>query len=200
MAFGASDHHSDIDPKTFAALGVDEALCQSLTNCGFRRPTAIQARTIPTIMEGGTSLIASETGNGKTLAFLIPLLQQALAFKMALKREEAPLPPPNAPFGVVLVPGKELAVQIFNVAQDLAAPLGLKVRLETGGGTKRKVMIGPRQEVDLLIGSFGGIEQLFKEGFYNSSRLCHVVFDEADTLLDDTFNTRTVGLEYQVGH
>ncbi len=152
-------------------------------------------------MSGKSLLVAAETGNGKTLAFLAPLLHQAVALKAELKGERLL----NAPFALVVTPGRELAKQIFHVAQDLGAPLGVQVGMELGGRNRATVLAGTRREMDVLVGTFGAVDRLLEEGYYRRDRLRHAVLDEADTLLDDTFNEETVpflarlGLEDSLG-
>jgi len=186
-AFASSKHRSQLDPQTFSELGVDEKVCEALKECGFHRPTAVQAKCIPEIMDGAPSIVASETGNGKTLAYLVPLLEQIYRMK-----QTATASPVNAPYGLVVVPSRELASQVYDVARDLASPLNVRTRLEKGGRTRQRVLTGERQETDLLVGNFGALEKLFGENFYSRQRIQHVVLDEADTLLDDTFNPQTL--------
>ena len=88
------------------------------------------------------TLIAAETGNGKTLAFLIPMLNQLLYHKDSEETEEV-----NSPYAVIVTPGRELADQVGEVAESLAAELGLRVRVHQGGQIKKRIL----QVIILLI-------------------------------------------------
>ncbi len=116
-AWNGSGHRPNGSAKTFGAgLGLDPRLVSALRSCGFRRPTLIQQLAIPNLVSGESCLVASETGNGKTLAFLAPLVHLALTLKETEEVQHL-LRPPNSPFAMVVTPGVELAKQIFNVAQ-----------------------------------------------------------------------------------
>ena len=117
-------------PPTFSDYDLDPRLVEALTKCGFSKSTNIQHEAIPKIVEFSDchTLIAAETGNGKTLAFLVPLLNHILKQKDV--EEQAQL---NSPYGVVVTPGRELADQIGAVAVDLCHYLGLKVSILKGG-------------------------------------------------------------------
>ena len=160
--------------------------------------SSFQARAIPELLSGKSALVAAETGNGKTLSFLAPMLHQALALKVE-EAKEGSLRLANSPFCLVVTPGRELAKQIFNVAQDLSESLGLRTALELGGHARAKVLAGERRDVDLVVGTFGSVSRLMEEGFYRADALRHVALDEADTLLDDTFNAETVSFLARLG-
>ncbi len=186
--------HRHEDPANFESLApLDQRLAESLRSCGYRKPTYIQCLAIPKLLiERESSVIAAETGNGKTLAFLVPVIQQTIQLKEVIPSEKRAY---NSPLAVIVTPGKELSRQVFNVAQDLAGSCGLSVTLEDGTkseGVKLKVLRSPRKEVDILIGTFGSLHRLFEERLYLTDFVHHVVFDEADTLLDDTFNHESV--------
>jgi len=161
----------DLEPELVTALGT----------CGFSTPTNIQHEAIPQMLQHMEHhhLIAAETGNGKTLAFLIPVINQILRCK-AFEEEGEVLK--NAPLALIITPGRELADQIGVVARGLCQQLGLKVIVAKGGQDKH-----PRGPLDILIGSFGGIQTLFERNFYKKARLSRVVIDEIDTMIDDTF-------------
>src|SRR4051794_27756691 len=102
---------------TFADLGVDEALVTSLKESGVTEPFAIQGLTIADALAGHDVCGQAKTGSGKTLAFGLPLLQRT-----------APGSRPHYPRALVLVPTRELAVQVAEVLTPLANAIGLKLR------------------------------------------------------------------------
>lgn len=93
--------------NSFHALGLSEALLQNLTKAGFTQPTAIQARAIPHALAGRDVLGCAQTGTGKTAAFVIPLIE-----RLAAK-------PKGHPRGLILVPTRELAIQIQDTIDKL---------------------------------------------------------------------------------
>lgn len=114
--------------------------------------------TSPKVIAGDSCLISSETGNGKTLAFLLPALHQVLDWKLHGGDTNRPV---NAPLVVIVSPGRELAAQIYCAAADLTDGLPITVRHEEGGQIRSKSSRGSRGELDILIGSFGILRKLF---------------------------------------
>jgi len=116
-------------PTGFAALGVPEAVDAGLAAAGFAQPFAIQLEAIPVAMRGHDVCGRAKTGSGKTLAFGVPMLA-----RMQGRAE------PRSPLGLVLVPTRELAVQVAEVLDPVAATAGLRV-LPVYGGVGREPQI-----------------------------------------------------------
>ena len=174
----------DESHPTFDKYNLDPRLIEALTKCGFTKSTNIQHEAIPKMLEypDSNTIIAAETGNGKTLAFLIPLLNQLLYLKDIEESKQV-----NSPYAVVVTPGRELADQIGSVAENLCSYLNLRVRVHKGGQIRKQILSGPRDEVDIVVGSQGGLSKLFHEGYLKRDRTSIIALDEIDTLLDDTF-------------
>jgi len=172
------------NPPTFRDYDLDPRLVEALTKCGFTKSTNIQHEAIPKMLEFAdcNTMIAAETGNGKTLAFLIPMLNSILKMKDVEEKVEI-----NSPYGVVVTPGRELADQIGGVAENICHYLGLNVRVLKGGQIRRQILHGPREDIDLVVGSQGGLSKLFHEKYMKRHRVSTIALDEIDTLLDDTF-------------
>lgn len=96
----------------------------------------------------------------------------------------------NTPLVLIMTPGRELAEQIGKFAEDLAEGLDLSVKVVTGGNTKQLMMNPSFEDIDILIGSIGAISKLTTTGIYRMTDVRHVVLDEADTMLDDSFNDK----------
>ncbi|CAH2077065.1 unnamed protein product, partial [Iphiclides podalirius] len=148
---------------------------------GFELPTAIQAKAIPVILGGYNTLVTAETGCGKTLAYLLPIFQHVLEWKPHLKEEF------NSPLAVVITPSRELAIQIGQVAQSIAQNININVTTLVGGKTKRKMLDPPVEYSDILVTTLGAYSKLVTTGIFKIHNVHHMVLDEADTLLDDSF-------------
>ncbi|XP_075225253.1 putative ATP-dependent RNA helicase Dbp21E2 isoform X2 [Lycorma delicatula] len=175
--------HWDENVNNFHDIGLNKILVECLEKQGIIRPTKIQVDAIPVIIGGQCSIIAAETGCGKTLAFLLPIME-----KMQQWKEEAKNRPPNSPLALIITPSRELACQILEVASSIGYNLSIDCKVLIGGHTKR-IMMNPKFEfIDILVATVGVISKLTSSGIYNLSNVKHVVLDEADTLLDDSFS------------
>ncbi|KAH8333526.1 hypothetical protein KR059_000501 [Drosophila kikkawai] len=167
-----------------SAVKVHPQLLENLRGeLGVRQLTGIQVQGLPIVNEGGHCLIAAETGCGKTLTYLLPILDRLL-------QQEAPERRLNTPRALILTPGRELATQIAAVAEKLTQGTGLKVRSLLGGNTKQLMMSPQFEEVDILVATLGALSKLVTTGIYRMEQVRHLVLDEADTLLDDTFTDK----------
>lgn len=175
--------------EDFLATGhvqLHEQLLDNLQNkLGIKRLTGIQTQAIPILDGSFHTLIAAETGCGKTLAYLLPILNKRL---QGLHREgERQL---NTPTVLILTPGRELATQISQIAEKLCAGTDLKVKALLGGNTKQLMLNPDFGEVDILVATLGAVSKLVTTGIYRMDQVRHVVLDEADTLLDDSFTDK----------
>jgi len=158
----------------FTDLGVAEALDAVLAKQGIAEPTPIQQQALPEILAGHNVMAQAPTGTGKTLAYLLPLLQQ---IDMSLPQVQA----------VVLAPTYELAMQIVGVARDLAqaAGLGLRVQGLIGGANLARQIDALKKKPQLVVGSAGRIAELARMHKLKLPVVRYLVLDEFDRLLDD---------------
>ncbi|XP_038595773.1 probable ATP-dependent RNA helicase DDX28 [Tachyglossus aculeatus] len=174
----------------FQALGLEPALLEALKVAApsALRPTTVQLRAIPALLRGRHSLVAAETGSGKTLGYLLPLMQRLL---------HRPRPSPGAtrhavakPRGLVLVPSRELANQVWAVLEALSPTLDLSVR-KIGGGHRRsssiRTQLARAPLLDVLVATPGVLGMALKRRQVTLRDLSFIVLDEADTLLDQSF-------------
>ncbi|XP_013175941.1 PREDICTED: probable ATP-dependent RNA helicase DDX28 [Papilio xuthus] len=184
--------------KSFEEIGVCNELSEIMIAQGFELPTLIQTKAIPSILEGYNSVITAETGCGKTLAYLLPIIQHILEWKPHMKEEF------NSPLAVVLTPSRELASQIGQVAENIAQSFNINVTTLIGGKTKQKILNPPIEYSDILITTLGAYSKLVTTGILKVHNVHHVVLDEADTLLDDSFIGKVenllkkFGIQYKV--
>lgn len=118
---------------------------------------------------------------------MIPIIDRLIEEKSREAQSERQF---NTPLAVILTPGRELAVQIGKVAEDLGEGFDISVKVITGGNTKQKMMNPSFDDVDILVGSIGAVSKLTSTGIYRMRDVKFVVLDEADTLLDDGFNEK----------
>lgn len=116
---------------------------------------------------------------------MLPIIHQVLQQKATESERQF-----NTPLAIVITPGRELADQIARFAEDLCDGLGVNVKVITGGKTKRKILNPEFEDVDILVGSIGAMSKLTTFSIYRTNAVKHVVLDEADTLLDDSFNEK----------
>ncbi|XP_054856591.1 probable ATP-dependent RNA helicase DDX28 [Eublepharis macularius] len=172
-------------PSSFLDLGVEPRVASALQEAlAISEPTAVQKRTIPALLRGHNALCAAETGSGKTLAYLLPLVQR-LVQGQSLFSEYASIFSPRA---VVVLPSRELAGQVHSIASSLCLRLGLQVK-EIGGGrgtsdVRRKLRSGP---ADLLVTTPGVLCTALRKQMLSLEKMCFLVLDEVDTLLDPSF-------------
>ncbi|XP_058455915.1 probable ATP-dependent RNA helicase DDX28 [Malaya genurostris] len=169
----------------FQQLGIRTELAENLKKKHALYPTIYQAEGIPTVLNGEHVLLAAETGCGKTYTYLIPILEQILQRNLHGRQEHM-----NSPLVFILTPGRELAQQIGRVLESLTEGTGIISRVLLGGRTKQHMLNPHFEDIDILVSSFGAISKLVSSGIYKTNDTRWVVLDEADTLLDDSFNSK----------
>jgi len=176
----------------FDMLNLNEQLIHNLKEKhDIHKATNLQKNAIVQILERNHVLIAAETGCGKTHAYLLPIIHQIIQEKDQERNKRQF----NSPLAVVVTPGRELAQQIAKFAEELSDGLGVSVKAITGGSTKKKILNPTFEDIDIIVGSLGAISKLTTTAVYRMNHVKHIVLDEADTLLDDSFNEK---LEYFV--
>lgn len=174
-------NESDDESPTFDDLNLNAAVHNQLKSFDIEKPLEIQLLGIPKVLSGHHTLLTAETGCGKTLTYLLPLFSKILQWKTVIKN------PMNTPFAVIVAPTRELAVQIGIETIKWCKPLGMSIKMLTGGRTKKKMMDPPFDRIDILVGSYGVISKLFTVGVYKRDLVRCMVLDEVDALFHSTF-------------
>ncbi|HEY5120307.1 MAG TPA: DEAD/DEAH box helicase [Acidimicrobiales bacterium] len=169
--------------KTFADLGVHPDLCAVLEGQGITTAFPIQAMTIADALAGRDICGKAKTGSGKTLGFGLPMLQRVAASEAPVRREGGPA----RPRGLVLLPTRELAVQVHEVLEPLGAALGLHVNAVYGGADIERQVKSLRRGCDIIIATPGRLIDLGDRGELNVEVLDVLVLDEADRMADMGF-------------
>ena len=161
----------------FSDFNLSPALQAAVTDMGLYAPTPIQAQAIPAALQGRDVWATAPTGSGKTLAFALPLLQQHV-----LQPRQTNFRRPVR--SLVLVPTRELAVQVGGVLTQLAYPLNLKVAVVFGGVSINPQMMDLRGGADIVVATPGRLLDLADQNALRLIDVQHLVLDEADRLLD----------------
>jgi superfamily II DNA/RNA helicase len=158
---------------SFRALGVSEAVEQSLADRGIVEPFTIQSLVLPDAIGGRDILAKSPTGSGKTIAFAVPLVERIA-------------PGGGRPEGLVLVPTRELALQVAEEIRSLASAKGLKVALAYGG-TPVSAQAKRLRGAHIVVATPGRLHDLAERRLISLDAVRILVLDEADRMLDMGF-------------
>ncbi|ASK90719.1 ATP-dependent RNA helicase RhlB [Xanthomonas campestris pv. trichodesmae] len=164
---------------TFSSFDLHPALIAGLESAGFTRCTPIQALTLPVALPGGDVAGQAQTGTGKTLAFLVAVMNRLLIRPALADRK------PEDPRALILAPTRELAIQIHKDAVKFGADLGLRFALVYGGVDYDKQRELLQQGVDVIIATPGRLIDYVKQHKVVSLHACEIcVLDEADRMFD----------------
>jgi len=157
-------------------LGLAEPLQRALKETGYATPTPIQARAIPSVLEGRDLLGIAQTGTGKTAAFALPLLQRLMNEKIG--------PAARSPRVLVLAPTRELAAQIADSARVYSRFMKMSVGVVVGGVRPGPQVAMLARGTDFLVATPGRLLDHLSTGAVRLDRVRAVVLDEADHMLD----------------
>ena len=169
--------------KTFTDLGVHPDLCEVLTSQGIINAFPIQAMTIHDALAGRDVCGKAKPGSGKTLGFGLPMIQRIAATERLVVRDGGPA----RPRGLVLLPTRELCVQVHEVLEPLGAALGLHVNAVYGGADIERQVKSLRRGCDIIIATPGRLIDLGDRGELKVEGLDVLVLDEADRMADMGF-------------
>jgi superfamily II DNA/RNA helicase len=166
-----------VEPPTgFAELGVPARIDEGLAAAGFAQPFNIQTAAIPVALEGRDVCGRARTGSGKTLAFGVPMLARI--------EERAE---PTRPLGLVLVPTRELAVQVAEVLDPVARHADMRILAVYGGASRHQQVDALRDGIDIVVATPLRLIDLIKSDEVSLADVQIVVLDEADRMADDGF-------------
>ncbi|KAM0680421.1 DExD/H-box ATP-dependent RNA helicase dhh1 [Glugoides intestinalis] len=155
-------------------VGLSPTLINVLLSLGYDFPSPVQYQCIPSIINGKDVLVRAKNGSGKSLSFLIPIIQRIDPLEQSLQ-------------AVVVAPTRELALQIARFARSLCKDLGIKSCPLIGGSNITDDMIRVSSGVQLLIGAPGRLYSVLSRKMCTVGNNPLIVFDEADKLLDSVF-------------
>lgn len=160
---------------SFVDFGIRQELIKATNALNFHEPTPVQKEAIPVVLRGQDVLVSAQTGTGKTLAFILPLLHRML---------EKPHPGVTA---LVLLPTRELAAQVAAVAKDVGRFTHIRAALLVGGESFSMQLKALRGGAPLVIATPGRLLDHLQRRTIDLSRIHTLVLDEADRMLDMGF-------------
>ncbi|MFG6198910.1 DEAD/DEAH box helicase [Nonomuraea sp. JJY05] len=170
----ASGRDADPRPSEFELLGLPKPLINGLAKQGIDSPFPIQSATIPDVLAGNDVLGRGQTGSGKTLAFGLPTMARLAGVR----------PAPGHPRAMILVPTRELALQVHDALEPLGRGLGLRMKVVVGGMSMGKQIEALRRGVDIVIATPGRLGDLIRQGECSLADVEVSVLDEADHMCD----------------
>lgn len=160
----------------FEDYKIDAKVKQGILDAGFRRPTDIQYKSIPNILNGEDLLAVAQTGTGKTAAFAIPLIHIIYQHKRHRKGKQHAK-------ALIMVPTHELATQIVGVLQSIARHTDLRSVALIGGVDQSPQIEALQQGADIVVATPGRMFDLIHQGYLVTDQIAYLVLDEADYML-----------------
>lgn len=159
---------------TFEELDLDPKLLKALYELQYQKPTPIQQQAIPELLEGKDILAGAATGTGKTVAFVLPVLQHLLDYPAYNKGIRI----------LLLAPTRELAFQVHKVVKQLATHCDISSNIITGGFSANKQLQHLEKPADILVATPGRLLNILSEEDIDLSWIEILIIDEADRMLD----------------
>jgi ATP-dependent RNA helicase DDX3X len=169
--------------ENFTDIRLTDRLTENIHLMGYKRPSPVQKYSLPIVYSGRDLMACSQTGSGKTAAFLIPIAARIL-------QSELPSVPSRRkayPLAVVLAPTRELSSQIAKVAKQVFWKTGLRSTVIYGGCPIREQLFELERGCDILIATPGRLVDVLERGRVSLSQVQYLVLDEADRMLDEGF-------------
>lgn len=167
---------------SFAHFKFDEKLMKVIRRSEYFQPTPIQAQAIPAALSGRNMIGIAMTGSGKTAAYLWPLIVHII--------NQPKLQPGDGPIGLILVPTRELALQVYSEARKFSSSYKLSVVCAYGGGSRYEQSRDLETGAEIVVATPGRIIDLIKSGATNLKRVTYLVLDEADRFFEMGFEAQ----------
>jgi len=165
---------NNTEQRSFNGLGISPNFLSALQKLNFTTPTPIQYRAIPSAIEGKDIVGIAQTGTGKTLAFGIPMIQRIIALEGKNR-------------GLILLPTRELAIQVNNTLQKITRGFGVRTAVLIGGESMYHQIRAIKNNPHVIIGTPGRINDHLKQRTINFNTISILVLDEADKMFDMGF-------------
>lgn len=157
----------------FSAYNISKSILSQLEEMGFKKPTDIQYKAIPYILKGEDVMAVAQTGTGKTAAFVIPIIERIITNQVNRKQLSC----------LVMVPTRELCLQISDVFKEIGKKTNVKTIAIHGGVDQNKQIDQLLKKADVLVTTPGRMFDLNAQGFLNLRNIQMLVLDESDIML-----------------
>lgn len=182
----------------FSEMSLHKTLMKNFTKMDFSLMTPIQKNVIPYVMEKHDVMGCSQTGSGKTIAFLAPIINKMLSEEPP-KEDEFLGRGVSAPVALILIPTRELAEQIYKQARKLIHKTGINV-VKVYGGVGYEGQIGEIKDgCDILVATPGRLIDFIEKGLITLASVKYFVIDEADRILDMGFEDQLNSIVFRFG-
>lgn len=187
--------NNDIKEK-FSEISLNKMLLDNFNKMSFEQMTPIQKNVIPIITPGNDVMACSQTGSGKTIAFLAPIVNKMLNDG----------PPnvdlenfPSAPVALILIPTRELAEQIFKEGRKLLHQTGIQITKIYGGVPHDSQIRELREGTDILVATPGRLIDFLNSKLITLKAVKYFILDEADRILDLGFSEQLNSITFTYG-
>ena len=161
--------------NSFSDLKLNRQLLNAIADLGYDTPTPIQQKAIPAVLGGQDVVGIAQTGTGKTAANLLPILRL-----LNYAQEDSPR-------ALILVPTRELSIQVGNALKDLTKYTDLRYAVVFGGQGAKDQIAAIKEGIDILVASPGRFLDLYLAGHIQTKKIKHLILDEAERLMDKSF-------------
>ncbi|CEF67996.1 ATP-dependent RNA helicase DDX42 [Strongyloides ratti] len=175
---------------SFGHLSQNKILLSMISHHNFEKPTPIQAQAIPSILSGRNVLGIAQTGTGKTLAYVLPAILHVLSQDERTND--------IGPVVLIVVPTRELALQVFTECRKYGRPFDIKTVCAYGGGNKYEQTKDLKEYSDIVVCTPGRMIDLVKDGATNLQNVTFLVFDEADRMFECGFEAQVQTISDQI--
>ena len=169
---------------SFNELGLSPVLCTTVAGLGYTTPTPIQSQAIPVVLRGHDLMAGAQTGTGKTAAFALPMIERLLLNNGNRGRQRGA---PGKPRSLVLVPTRELAMQVHESFREYGGALGLISTTIFGGVGMASQIHALRRNLDVVVATPGRLLDHMQQRNVDLSGIEILTLDEADRMLDMGF-------------
>ncbi|KAG9509702.1 ATP-dependent RNA helicase DDX42, partial [Fragariocoptes setiger] len=171
---------------SFAHFNFDDVLMKLIRKSEYTQPTAIQAQAVPAALQGRNVIGIAMTGSGKTASYVWPLVVHVMG--------QPDLKPGDGPIGLILVPTRELALQVFSETKKFSKAYNIAVVCAYGGGSKWEQSRDCEAGAEIIVATPGRMIDLVKLKATNLRRVTYLVLDEADRMFDMGFEAQVTSI------
>jgi len=197
VSFNGNEIKNEDIKEKFSDIGLNKLILDNFTKMNFEQMTPIQKNVIPIITPGNDVMACSQTGSGKTIAFLAPIVQKMLSDGPPIVDLENY---PSAPMALILIPTRELAEQIYKEARKLLHQTGIQITKVYGGVPHDSQIRELREGTDILVATPGRLIDFLNSKLITLKAVKYLILDEADRILDLGFTDQLNSITFNYGN